>query len=146
MSISSANAVFILGVPLILPVPQQIQKWAADDMFDTDDIAATETMMSVDGYLSGGVVLAPKPMSISLMADSASLSFFDAWYEGQIAATDAFPAQGVVTLTSLGQTFNLVNGFLTNYKLMPDAKKVLQPRRFRITWERIIPAPVGSAG
>lgn len=146
MSITSANAVFLISVPLILPTSQQLQDWAVDDIYDVDDVDATDTAMSVDGFLTGGMIFAPKPMNVALMADSPSIAFFDAWYAAQYAATDAFPAQGVITLTSVGRAFTLTTGFLSRYKPMPDAKKTLQPRKFRITWQNIVPSPVGPQG
>jgi hypothetical protein len=146
MDITSANAVFIISVPLLLPVPQQLQGFAVDDIFDVDDVDSTDVMMGVDGILSGGMIFAPKSMNVALQADSPSMSFFDGWYQGQQAATAAFAAQASVTFTAIGTTYALLTGFLTRYKPMPDAKKVLQPRKFRITWQSVVPAPVGAAG
>jgi len=144
--ITSANAVILISVPLLLPVPQQLQGFAADDIFDMDDVDATDVVMGVDGILSGGVVFTPKPQNYSLQADSPSISFFDAWYAGQQSAVAAFAAQGTVTFTSVGKSFACATGFLTRYKPMPDAKKTLQPQKFRITWQSVIPTPVGIAG
>ena len=144
--ITSANAVFIISVPDALPVPQQLQGFSTDDIFDADDIAPVEVMMGVDGNLSGGFVFTAKPMSISLMAGSASNTFFDAWQAAQEASTSALVAEGVITLTSLGRAYLCTNGFLTRYKPISDAKKVMQPRRFQITWESIVSAPIGTNG
>jgi hypothetical protein len=144
--ITAANALILISVPLLLPVPQQLQGFSADDIFDAEDIDATETMMGVDGQLSGGMIFAPLNWNVSLQADSASNTFFDAWYAGQKAAEAAFQAQANVTLTSIGTSYQLVNGFLSRYKPMSDAKKVLQPRKYRITWQSVVPVPVGAAG
>src|ERR1700731_4262504 len=119
MSITSANAVFLISVPLLLPLTQQLQDWAVDDIYDVDDVDATDTAMSVDVFPRGDIIFPPKPMNVALMADSPSMSFFDAWYVGQYGATDAFSAQGTITLTSVGRAFTLVNGFLSRYKPMP---------------------------
>lgn len=146
MSITSANAVFLISVPLLLPLTQQLQDWAVDDIYDVDDVDATDTAMSVDGILTGGMIFAAKPMNVALMADSPSISFFDAWYAGQYGATDAFAAQGTITLTSVGRAFTLTTGWLSRYKPMPDAKKTLQARKFRLTWQNIISVPVGPTG
>ena len=144
--ITSANAVFILSVPLLLPVPQQLQGFATDDIFSTDDVDATEVMMGVDGILSGGVVLAAIAQGISLQADSASNGLFDAWYQGQRGNVAAYPAQGIITLSSIGKSYVMNTGYLTRYKPMADAKKVLQPRQYRITWQAVYPVPVGAGG
>lgn len=144
--ITAANVSFIIGVPLLLPVPQQLQGFAADDVFDVDDIDSTDILMGVDGILSAGMIFAPKPMNIALQADSPSISFFDAWYQGQQANVGAYAAQGVVTFTSIGTSYGLTTGYLSRYKPMADAKKILQPRKFRVTWQTIIPIPVGNGG
>ena len=144
--ITSANAVFLLTIPSVLPVPTQIFGFSVDDIFDFDDIDATDTVMGVDGILSGGLVYAAKPQNISLQADSPSITLFDAWYMAQQANTAAYPAFGNITLTSIGTTYALSTGFLSRYKPLSDAKKILQPRKFRITWQSVIPATVGGFG
>ena len=146
MDITSANAVFLMSVPLILPVPQQLQGFAADDIFDMDDVDSTDVMMGVDGILSGGMIYAPKPQNIALQADSPSMSFFEAWYQMQQGNAAAYAAQGNITFTAIGRSYQLLTGFLTRYKPMADAKKVLQPRKFRVTWQQVIPVPIGAAG
>lgn len=144
--ITSNNAVFLISLPLLLPVPQQLQGFAVDDIFDVDDIDATDTMMGADGILSGGVVFAATPMNIALQADSASIAFFEAWYQNQRGNAIAYSALATVTLTGNGRTYALTTGYLSRYKPMADAKRVLQPRKFRITWQSITVAPIGAAG
>jgi hypothetical protein len=140
MSITSANAVVMIGVAGIFPIPFQLQGFAADDIFDVEAIEAAETMMGVDGILTGGMVFVPIRQTISLMADSPSNLLFDTWWAQTQQQRDIFPANGNVVLRGSGQKWTLTNGILTNYKPLPDAKKVLQPRRFQITWQQVIPA------
>lgn len=144
--ITSFNAVILISVPLLLPVPQQLQGFAADDIYDIARVAVTETSMGVDGTLSGGVVLAPIDQTFSMQADSPSISFFDAWYHGQIALGAVAPAQGNTTLTSVQTTFQQITGFLIDWDPMPAAKRILQPRRALVRWQSIIAIPVGIAG
>ena len=144
--ITSANAVLILAVPLILPVVTQIQGFSTDDIFDTEDVTPIETRMGVDGTLSAGFVFTEKPMTITLMAGSPSTAFFDQWMLGMQANIAVAPAHGNITLTSINQSYVLANGFLTRFKPISDGRKVLEPRKFRITWQSITPLPVGIAG
>lgn len=146
MSITSANAIITITIPLLLPVPVQLQGFAADDVFDSDEIDMAETMMGVDGILSGGVVLAKVPWNITFQADSPSIATFEAWDGGQQATVDVFQGQANVTLTGIGRSYQMINGYLVRGKRMPDAKKLLQPRKFRIDWQQVIPIPVGAAG
>lgn len=140
MSITGANAAFILTIPSVFPAPQQLQNFAADDVFDTEPLESAEVLMGVDGKMSGGFVFVPVKQVIALQADSPSNSLFDAWWASQQVAKAIFEAQGVVILTDLGTKWVLVNGVLTTYPPIPNVKKLLQPRRFGITWESVSPA------
>lgn len=140
MDITAANAKLTLAIPPLFSVPQQLQGFAADDVYDLDEIESVETLMGVDGTLSGGFVWKPQPQTIMLQADSPSCALFDTWYSNQVAAQATYVAAGVLTLPAIGLKFVQTVGYLTGYKL-PGAKKLIQPRRFRITWNIVLPAP-----
>lgn len=144
--ITSANAILTFAVPDYLPTPQQIQGFSTDDIFTTTRVTPVETMMGVDGLLSAGFLFTEKKMEITLMASSGSTSFFDQLQAGQEAAVQAFSITGIITLPSLGLSYNLVNGYLTGYPPISDARKVLQPLKYEITWQDITPSPVSFAG
>lgn len=139
-SITSANAVFHLAIESIFPSPVRLQGFSADDIFTTESIPAAQTLMGVDGHLSGGFVFAPTTMTIALQADSASNDIFDTWYKEQKRRRDVFVARGVINLRALGQKFSLGTGYLTTWAPIPAAARVLQPRRHMITWEDVTPA------
>ncbi len=141
LSLTSSNAIIMLTIPGIFSTPQQLQGFAADDIFGTDDLTPTEVSMGVDGILSGGYTPVPVKQSYMLQANSASKAVFDNWYNGMVAAGDTFQAAGIITLKSLQQKWAMVNGFLTGYKPIPDAGKILKPINFAITWQQITPAP-----
>jgi|SRR5882672_4531500 len=140
MSITAANATFLLSITGLFPTPQQLQGFATDDVFDTQPLKSTEVLMGVDGLLSGGFVFVAVEQAITLQADSPSGDVFDQWFNAQQAAKDVFVAQGVIILTTLNRKYALTKGFLTTYMPIPDAKKLMQPRKFGITWERVTPA------
>lgn len=142
MSLTAANATILLTIPNLYPIPQQLQGFAADDVFDTDAIRASEVLMGVDGKLSGGFVYVEVPQNYSIQADSPSALIFDNWYANQRAQQDVFNAYGIISLPGLGQKWAVTNGFLTNFNPIPAAKRLIQPRRFTITWESVSPAPV----
>lgn len=141
-SITGSTAIFQLAVINLFPIPVQLQGFAADDIFDTDDIEPNEVLMGVDGILSGGRVNVPVAQTIHLQADSQSNQVFDQWNAAEQALQDSYIANGIVTLTGLGLKWTLTRGFLTRYKPIPQAKKLLQPRTYRITWNLVSPAPV----
>lgn len=140
-TITSNNAAFTLAIAGLFAVPQQLQGFAADDIFDTEGVEPAETSMGVDGKLSAGLVFAPVKQSVALQADSDSNTLFEAWYAAQKAAGDVYYAQGSVYLPATGRAYVMTRGVLTAYSPMPDAKKTLQPRKYGLTWESVTGAP-----
>lgn len=141
MSITSANAVLMISIPPLFAIPQQLQGFATDDIYDIPAIKSVEVMMGVDGKLSGGFVFAQVPQSITLQADSASNAVFDTWWNQMQAAKDTYIASGLIKLPGVFTKFSQRVGYLTGYKPAPAGKRVLQPRTYEITWQSIIPAP-----
>ena len=144
-SITSANAVLLLGIDNLYSTPIQLTGFSADDVYALDEMEIAETMMGVDGVLSGGFVFRPVVQNIFLQADSPSNGVFDLWFITQQTIGDVYYAQGSITLNSLGAKYNMVKGILTKYTPAPEAKKLLQPRRYTVTWQRIIPQPSNTA-
>lgn len=138
-SITGANSVISLAVRGLFPVPLSLKGFAADDVFDTDELESAETYMGVDGNLSAGFVFVPVHQRYALQADSPSTFLFDTWWAAQQMIQDIYYADGIVRLNTVGKKWTMTKGVLSGYKPIPDAKKLLQPQRFRITWERIFP-------
>lgn len=134
------NAIIMLSVSGLYPTPQQLQGFSADNIFDADEIDATETSMGVDGTLSGGLINVEKPWSVMLQSNSASNSFFDNLIQSQKAVGDYYTLQGTVTLLGLGTSWSMNNGILKKYPTMPSAHKIAQPRKYTIVWESITPS------
>jgi hypothetical protein len=139
-TLTGANSVITLGVVGIFNVPVQLHGFDVDDVLATAAVKSVETRMGVDGRLSGGWVATEKVQTYTLQADSESNFLFDEWVQTQEAQREAYPAFGNIILPAVGTTIALIRGFLTSYPPMPDVKKILQPRRFEITWERVLPA------
>lgn len=137
--ITSANASLILTCPGVFSAPQVIQGFATDDIYSVDPLEIAETMMGVDGGLSGGMVYNPVVVGYSLMAGSPSIPVFDQIYTQSRANEAVYFMQGTIKLTSINMKFNLINGLLVTYPPVPDGKKLLQPRKFTVRWESVIP-------
>ena len=140
-TITSASAVITITVPLVFNSPFQLQGFAADDIYDADDIDITETSMGVDGILSGGMVFSPIAQTFSFQSDSSSTSFFETWQQAQITNVEAFPANGRTTLKTISRSYVMTNGFLQKGPRMPSAGKVLKPRKWTIVWNAVISTP-----
>ena len=139
-TLTASNTVITVTVPGVFDVPQQLQGFASDDIFSTEAVKRIETLMGVDGTLSAGYVPVPVVMRIMLQANSPSVRVFDQWDAGQQLLQDAYQAFGLITINNLGTKYVLVNGYMTSYAPIPDAKKIYQPRSFEITWNQVVPA------
>jgi hypothetical protein len=144
-SITSANALLFLSVTNLFTTPQQIQQFSADDIYDMPSIRSSEVSMGIDGTLSGGFVFVAIPQTLMLQANSPSNSFFEQWWLAQQVAEDVYIAGGSITLNSLGEKWTMTRGFLTGYTPAPRAGRILQPRRYEISWNKVVPAPSNTA-
>lgn len=142
MSLTAANSVIMLVIPNLFDSPQLLQGYAADDVFDVDQVKMAETLMGVDGRLSGGFIYEAVQQTINLQADSASAQIFDAWYQASVAQADVYPANATITLPGLGQKWTCTRGFLTSGNPMPSVKKLVQPRKWLVMWQAVSPAPL----
>lgn len=141
-TITSANSVFTISIPGLIPVPVQIQGFAVDAAFDMDAADITEVLMGVDGKLSAGYTPQPRKTTIHLQADSDSRDVFDIWASAMRRAKDVYYANASIVMESNGKTYTLTKGVLQNQKDMPDAKKVLNPTDHVIIWESCVPANI----
>ena len=142
-TITSANSQLTLSVGGLYDSPVSIQGYAVDDAFESEAVQQSETLMGVDGVLSGGKVWIPYKMTIHLQADSPSVEIFDAWRATQDAVVDVFTANGTIILPSTGMVYSLVNGYLTMATPFPAVKKTLQPVTYEITWQTIVGSQSG---
>jgi hypothetical protein len=140
MSITSANAILFLGIQGLFPVPLQIQGFAADDVYDVDAIESAEVSMGVDGVMTAGFVYVPVKQNFTLQADSPSVFLFNTWWATQQQAADVIYANGSLILPSLGTKWVQTKGALTSWTPIPAAKKLLQPLKFGVTWQSVLPA------
>ncbi len=136
-TITAANSIVMLGIRNLFPVALEIQGFSMDDVFGSEALETVETMMGVDGRLSAGWVATAKKFTISLQADSPSNDVFDSCHNAQETVREAFEWFGELSLPSIGRTFTLTQGYMTTYMPTPEVKKVLQPRKFTLTWARI---------
>lgn len=140
-TITSANSVLYLSIATIFPVAQKIQGYTAEDIFDTDDVELAEISLGLDGKQSSGWVPFNVKWRISLQANSDSILLFETCIAAQNALKDIYAWTGNISLPGPRKKFALNNGTLSRGKIVPDAKKTLQPQSFEITWESVVPAP-----
>jgi hypothetical protein len=140
-NITAANATIILTAPDVVGAPVQLQGFSTDNIYDMDAVEPVETMMGVDGVLSGGYTPKPLPQVFMIQADSPSIDFFEAiqaWQQTNLAAEII---SGTALLLGPQKLYSMPKGYLTSYQPLPPAHKVLQARRFTITWQGVFSSP-----
>ena len=145
-NITSANASLSFVVPGIFASGVFMQDFAVDEMFSAEAVDVCETMMGVDGILSAGWIPAIRKLEVTLMAGSPSATFFDAWAQQNDALKTVHFASGLLTLPAINTSYTLIQGVLKSYKPVPDAAKVLKPRKFGLEFQSIVPVQIGVTG
>ena len=143
-TLTGANAIITLSAPDVFGAPFQLQGFAADDVFSTEAVQSAEVLMGVDGVMSAGFVFVPIPQNYMLQSDSQSVDFFETFWLQQQQNRTVYRLTGGISLKMVGKRYSMSNGVLTNYTPTADVKKLLQPRKFTITWESVLPAPIAS--
>lgn len=140
-TLTNANSVLMLAVAGVYPVAQSLQGFATDDMFSSPDVVPVETQMGVDGLLSAGFTPYPTEIEITFQADSPSLVIIDTWKAVQDTAREVFAANMTILISGTGQKFACTRGFMTSVSPMPSGKKILQPRKVKITFQSVTASP-----
>lgn len=141
-TLTAVNSVLMLSIAGLYPTPQQIQGFATDDAFATDDVDTAETMMGVDGRMSAGFTPFITPLTISIQADSPSLIIFENWLAAQKAARDTYTGAVTILLPAISRKYAFTNGVLVKAPSMPGVKKLLEAVKYTINFERCEPASV----
>lgn len=137
LSVTSANAQFLLSIPGLIPVPVPLQGWAADDAFTVESVDMAEILMGVDGLMSAGYTPNAKKIGLVFQANSPSLDLMYQWVEAMESSKDVLACNGVIVTPSTARIYTLTNGVLTQATKFAAAKKILQPVPFQITFENV---------
>lgn len=141
-TLSNANSALFLQVESLYPVAQQIQGFSTDDAFTGADVQPSESVMGVDGKLSFGYTPYPFVFDVTLQADSDSNTIFDNVLAAQQAAKDIYIFNGALSIPGINAKYIFTRGSITTASPMPTGKKMLQPRKYTITFESISKAPI----
>lgn len=136
-TLTSANSVMQLVVPGLYDTPQELQGYAADDIFSVGQVSSAESSMGLDGVLSFGWIPQIKQLTLMLQANSPSIPLMDQWIDAQEQAREVFPCSMTISVSGVNMIYNCINGGMTSQTLLPDAKKTLQPRSFVISFGKI---------
>lgn len=141
-NLTNANSVLTLTVPDLDIGPVQLQGFATDDAFDTANVKPGEVMVGVDGKKSQGFTAFLVPFHFILQADSLSIDIMDAIEEAQEAAKETYEIGVSLSVPGLGKLWTFTNGTITDFPKTPGGKKLLQPQKYEVTFEKMVSSVV----
>lgn len=125
-TLTVANSVLSIQVEGLYPQGIILSGYAADNVFEAGEVENGEYSMGIDGKLSKGFVFNQIPFTLTLQADSPSLSVFEQIYQTEQSGRTKLDVNLTVTLPSTGKRYNLTDGAMRSYKA-PAGQRILQP-------------------
>ena len=141
-TITSTNAVFMLGAAGLYNVPVRMQGWSADDAFASEEVEFMEKYIGVDGKLSAGFTPYIVPLDFTLSPDSSSNSIMDAIIAAEKATREKIQLNVTISIPSINRTYAFTTGYLDKGPIMPSAGKILKPRKFALAFQDCSAAPI----
>uniref|UniRef100_A0AAU6W2J3 Tail protein n=4 Tax=unclassified bacterial viruses TaxID=12333 RepID=A0AAU6W2J3_9VIRU len=142
-TITSADASFVISSSDFALAATILEGYGADAAFAAENQDTAELVLGVDGRMSAGWVPRMYPQVITLQADSPSLFIMEGIVAAQDAGRTVFRLNGVINLPGNKFSYTMTRGVLSSGSPMPTAQRVLKERTFTITWESILPVPIG---
>ncbi len=141
-TITAANSVYMLGITGLYPTAQQLQGYDTDDAFDTDEVENAEVSKGVDGLISYAWLPTITMQNIVIRPNSPSLQLFEDWLAAENAAREKLTAFATILLPAIGKKYTMSNGVLVKATPIPGVKKVLQPVKYSIAWDKCEPSKI----
>lgn len=145
VTITSANAVYMLVIPGVFPTPVQLQQFAVDEAFDTEMAPIAETQVGVDGEGVAGWIPREVPQTIAFLASSPSVDIMNEWIRAMDQQREIIYASCTIRIDSIGLKFNGSKGVLRRYPTLPNVRRVLQPPRYEVVWLPSLSSPALTA-
>ncbi|QMV32332.1 hypothetical protein T2_00015 [Ralstonia phage Elie] len=142
-TLTTANSSLAMIVEGLYPQAQALQGYAADDAFEADAVESMESSMGIDGKLSVGYVPNPVTFTVTLQADSPSLTIFENIVQSERTNRNKWQIDLTATLPAVGKRYELQKGFLQSYKA-PAGKKILQPAVIVVLFESVKFSPFSA--
>lgn len=138
-TLTVANSSIAMTTEALFPAAQTLQGYAADDAFETGTVENGEYSMGIDGNLSAGFVFNEVELTLTLQADSPSLTLFEQIYNYEQANRTKLLQNLTITIPANSRRYDYQNGFLRSYKA-PAGKKILQPGVVVFVFKRMQPS------
>ena len=139
--ITSANASATLVLDLF-PAGIKLEQFSADGAWSQDEYSVLETRMGVDGYMAAGYTPVEKEVTFHFQANSPSIDKLNLIWQTMETTKTALWCNITITVPSIKMTYVCANGVLINYKMLPNAEKVLEPIDATFRFESVTASPL----
>lgn len=139
--ITSANASATLVLDLF-PAGVKLEQFSADGAWAQDNYSILETRMGVDGYMAAGYTPVEKEVTFHFQANSPTIEKLNLIWQTMETTKTALWCNITITVPSIKMTYVCANGVLMNYKMIPNAEKVLEPIDATFRFESVTAVPL----
>mgnify|MGYP003299614043 CR=1 FL=1 len=139
--ITSANASATLVLDLF-PAGVKLEQFSADGAWSQDNYSVLETRMGVDGYMAAGYTPVEKEVTFHFQANSPSIEKLNLIWQTMETTKTALWCNITITVPSIKMRYICANGVLMNYKMLPNAEKVLEPIDATFRFESVTAVPM----
>jgi hypothetical protein len=119
-----------------------VEGYASDSAFMAEDVDVAEARMGVDGKLSVGHTPYIVKQTITLQADSPSITLFEAILNAQNTLRQPIVLDAVLSLPAVSKNYVFTKGAMTRATPFPPGKKVLEPVSYELSWETVAGVPL----
>lgn len=140
-NITSANVSATLVVNLF-PAGLKLEQFSADGAFTQDSYSVLETRMGVDGKMVAGFTPTEKEITFHFQPNSPTIEGLNLIWQTMEVTKTALWLNIEITVPSTQTRYVLANGVLMNYKMIPNASRVLEPVDATFRFESVSAVPL----
>lgn len=133
-TITAADVTMIISIQQVYPAGVNLIGFGVDDAFIAEIADTAETQVGVDAFGVAGYRPREITMSIRFLASSPSTIVFENWQMAQDQITGILSASAIITIPSVGRKYACGTGVLMRVSSMPEVRRVLANREWRINW------------
>ena len=137
-TLTVANSAIAVTIESLYPGGVLLEGYAADNVFEPGEVQNAEVSMGIDGKLSSGFVYNQVPFTLTLQADSPSLTVFESAWNRENSIRSKLDIGMTITLPANGRRYVYKNGVFMSYKA-PAGQRILQPAVVQLVFGRMEP-------
>ena len=130
-TLTATDAIVAVSVQGLFSVPQIVDGFEIDNAWQLSDTTIAQTVMTLDGELTGGYVPSIVDFTVNILPTSNSKQFFDVWMQNSRQNQTMFKGLFNITIPALSANYTLSNVILVTGKVLPNVNSILQPVSYK---------------